>query len=184
MISVHLAGCIAALLLGGLVAWLPKGTPVHRLLGWCYVLATVVYAGSALTIFPSTGHFTPFHAIAVQSFALVGLGIGAARAMSRCSTVWRVWHLRFMVYSYVALAATGLRFGLPYLAGGRAAFLPDRRSQNVAVGFTGDPDPPGAGSAVTVSRNVQRLSRAATCATSSRSATSMSGIPSELIESR
>ena len=77
MIRVHLAGCIAALLLGGLVAWLPKGTPVHRLLGWCYVLATVVYAGSALTIFPSTGHFTPFHAIAVQSFALVGLGIGA-----------------------------------------------------------------------------------------------------------
>jgi uncharacterized membrane protein len=120
MIRVHLAGCIAALLLGGLVAWLPKGTPVHRLLGWCYVLATVVYAGSALTIFPSTGHFTPFHAIAVQSFALVGLGIGAARAMSRRSTVWRIWHLRFMLYSYVALAATGLRFGLPYLAGGRA----------------------------------------------------------------
>ena len=53
----------------------------------------------------------------------------------------------------------------------------------MAVGLTGEPDPPGAGSAVTVSMNVHRFRRAATRATSSRSATSIIGIPSELMAS-
>ena len=122
MIRVHVAGTVAALLVGGLVAWLPKGTATHRALGWCYLLATVVYAVSALRIFPSTGHFTPFHAIAIQSIALVAMGAGTARARLSGFTAWRVWHLRFMLYSFVALVVTGLRFGLPYLApAGRAA---------------------------------------------------------------
>ena len=45
--------------------------------------------------------------------------------------------------------------------------------------MTGEPEPPGAGSAATVSMNAQRFSRAATPATSSRSATSIIGMPSE-----
>lgn len=112
----HLSACAAALVVGAIVAWLPKGTDLHRFLGRLYVGATVAYAGASFFMYPSTGRFTPFHAVSIQSVVLVGGGLALARVLRRRVRDWRVWHLRFMLYSYVALVVTGLRFALPYVA--------------------------------------------------------------------
>ena len=93
---------------------------MHRILGRIYVGATVAYAASSFFMYPSTGRFTPFHAISIQSVMLVIGGVALPRVLRGRVPDWRIWHLRFMLYSYVALAVTGLRFTLPYvLAGSR-----------------------------------------------------------------
>jgi len=56
-------------------------------------------------------------------------------------------------------------------------------AQNVAIGFNGNPVPPNTGTGAAVSRNSQRLRRDATCATASRSITSISGSPIATIAS-
>ena len=58
-----------------------------------------------------------------------------------------------------------------------------RPRQNVAIGFSGNPVPPSIGTGAAVSRNSQRFRRDATCATASRSITSMSGSPIATIAS-
>ena len=118
MILVHVATCVVALVVGAAVALAPKGTPMHRALGLVYVAATLAYSGSSFFMYPSTGRFTPFHVIAIQSVALVSLGLALPRLFRHRVQEWYVWHLRFMLYSYVALVATGLRFVLPYFTPG------------------------------------------------------------------
>lgn len=118
MTVIHLSACVLALLAGAIIIIRPKGTPAHRALGLTYVGATVIYCGSSFFMYPSTGHLTPFHAISVQNLALVSVGVAFPRLLRRRVSTWYVWHLRFMLYSYVSLAVTGLRFTFPYLPQG------------------------------------------------------------------
>lgn len=118
MIDVHLLACAAALVAGACAALLPKGRPAHRSAGQLYVVSTVVYCVSSFFIYTSTGQLTFFHAVSVQNLALVSAGMAMPRLMKQRAPDWRVWHLRFMAYSYVALVATGLRFALPLVSGG------------------------------------------------------------------
>lgn len=118
MVDVHLLACTAALVAGACAAVLPKGRPAHRRAGQLYVLSTVVYCLSSFFIYTSTGHLTFFHAVSVQNLALVSAGLAMPRVMKPRAPEWRVWHLRFMAYSYVALVVTGLRFALPLVSGG------------------------------------------------------------------
>lgn len=118
MVDLHLFACAAALVAGACAGLLPKGRPAHRSAGQLYVVATVVYCLSSFFIYTSTGHLTFFHAVSVQNLALVSAGMAMPRLMKQRAPDWRVWHLRFMAYSYVALVATGLRFALPLVSGG------------------------------------------------------------------
>lgn len=118
VVDVHLLACAAALVAGACAALLPKGRPAHRSAGQVYVASTVVYCLSSFFIYTSTGQLTVFHAVSVQNLALVSAGMAMSRLMRHRAPDWRVWHLRFMAYSYVALVATGLRFALPLVSGG------------------------------------------------------------------
>lgn len=60
VIQIHVAGAIVALAAGTAVALLPKGTPLHRRIGWVFVLAMAVVALSSLLIARS-GHFSAIH---------------------------------------------------------------------------------------------------------------------------
>ena len=118
VVDLHLFACAAALVAGACAGLLPKGRPAHRSAGQLYVVATVVYCLSSFFIYTSTGQLTFFHAVSVQNLALVSAGMAMPRLMRHRAPNWRVWHLRFMAYSYVALVATGLRFALPLVSGG------------------------------------------------------------------
>lgn len=118
MTTVHLGACIVALLAGAAVAVRPKGTRTHRALGLLYVGSTFLYCGASFFVFRLTGHFTVFHAIAIQNLLLVSGGIAFPWLLRTRMDDWYVWHLRFMLYSYVALVVTGFRFLLPYFPPG------------------------------------------------------------------
>lgn len=114
MTTIHLIGCVAAIVAGAIVVLRPKGTAAHRALGSVYVGATFLYCGSSFFIYPSTGRLTPFHLIAIQNLVLVSFGVALPRFLRQRFTDWYAWHLRLMLYSYIALVATGFRFALPY----------------------------------------------------------------------
>ncbi|MET3888972.1 putative membrane protein [Bosea sp. OAE506] len=60
VIQIHVAGAIAALAAGAAVALLPKGTPLHRRIGWVFVPAMGLVALSSLLIARS-GHYSAIH---------------------------------------------------------------------------------------------------------------------------
>jgi len=107
MTTVHLIACVAAIIAGAIVVLRPKGTAAHRALGSVYVGATFLYCGSSFFMYPSTGRLTPFHLIALQNLFLVSCGVALPHFLRQRLADWYAWHLRLMLYSYVALVATG-----------------------------------------------------------------------------
>jgi len=118
MTMIHVGACLLALGAGALAAFVRKGELVHIVAGRVYVGATLIYAVSSLFLYPSTGQFTPFHAISIQNVAMVAAGMALPRLLKHRVKIWRIWHLRLMLYSYIALVVTGLRFAMPYGAPG------------------------------------------------------------------
>jgi uncharacterized membrane protein len=114
MTGVHLIACVAAIIVGAMVLVRPKGTAIHRALGFAYVVATFTYCGSSFFMYPSTGRLTPFHLISIQNLMLVSCGVSLPRFLRHRIPRWYAWHLRLMAYSYIALVVTGFRFVLPY----------------------------------------------------------------------
>src|SRR5262245_51185800 len=114
MTRIHLVASVAAIIVGAMVLVRPKGTAVHRALGFVYVGATFAYCGSSFFMYPSTGRPTLFHLISIQNLVLVSCGVSMPRFLRPRFRGWYAWHLRLMSYSYIALVMTGFRFVLPY----------------------------------------------------------------------
>lgn len=79
-IWLHLATIMLALALTPVLLWRPRGTRVHRQLGylWCTaMLFTAIDSLFVRTINP--GHFSPIHALSVLTIVLVPLLVLAAR---------------------------------------------------------------------------------------------------------
>lgn len=100
----HLTAAVAALVAGGLVALLPKGTRLHRRVGWIYVAAMATVNVTALCIYDLFGGFGPFHVAAMLSGVTVAAGMLPARRR-RPRRFWIVSHAYWMVGSYVGLLA-------------------------------------------------------------------------------
>jgi uncharacterized membrane protein len=108
--GIHVAAAVAALAFGAIVLTADKGTPFHRAIGGGYVTAMCIVNLSALGIYRLTGHFEPFHAMAVLSLAALGRGMAAA-LLRRPG--WLLTHYRGMAWSYIGLmAATCAEIGL------------------------------------------------------------------------
>jgi uncharacterized membrane protein len=107
--AAHVAAALAALVFGLLVLLRRKGTPLHRAFGMTYAVSMLGVNGTALTLYRLTGHFGPFHALALVSLAAVGFGVAAAGV--RWSG-WLVAHYQAMSYSYVGLLAATAAEGL------------------------------------------------------------------------
>jgi uncharacterized membrane protein len=75
LIALHLAAALLALVAGSVVMARRKGTPLHRVLGWSFVVAMGVAALSSAFIrdthLPNIAGFTPIHLLTL--LALVGL---------------------------------------------------------------------------------------------------------------
>ena len=100
--AIHFTTAIVALAFGAIVLGAPKGTPLHRTIGAGYVAAMVILNVSSLAIYRLTGHFEPFHALALFSLATVVGGIVPAL---RRRPGWLMAHYWSMAWSYLGLLA-------------------------------------------------------------------------------
>ncbi len=60
------------------------------------------------------GAFSIFHLISIQTLLFIAAGL-AFLFLRRSIRHWYVWHLRFMLYSYVTLIVTGIAQAFEYL---------------------------------------------------------------------
>lgn len=115
MTLMHTAAAILAILSGLAILMLRKGTARHRLIGKVYVASIV--SMSILSWFIreiNDGAFSIFHLISIQTLLLVAAGLACLRWRASLAQ-WYVWHLRFMLYSYVTLIVTGIAQAFEYL---------------------------------------------------------------------
>ena len=103
---VHALIGLVALLVGLAVITLPKGTRLHRKVGFAYVTAMAALNLTALWIFDLTGRFNPFHFAAIISLATIIAGwLPVAYRRPR---EWMVLHGIVMGWAYVGLVAAFL----------------------------------------------------------------------------
>jgi uncharacterized membrane protein len=103
---VHFIASLVALAVGALVLLRPKGTPVHRLRGRIYVVATLVTSITALGIYRLGGFFFA-HWFGVAALIAITVGITAAHFKIPRSG-WMHLHLTCMLVSFYILIGGGV----------------------------------------------------------------------------
>jgi hypothetical protein len=91
-----------------------KGTAFHRIIGAGYIAAMLLLNASALAVYRLTGHFEPFHALALVSAATILRGIVPA--------LRRRHYYSNMAWSYIALLAAACSEVVLLLSLGAGAF--------------------------------------------------------------
>ena len=128
MIAFHVTTASVALLLGACIFLLPKGTGLHRKIGYGYVATMTLASVSAFFLHGFNGGWSFFHALA--AFTLLNLALGVytiRRAMRTGNRRLIARHYGFLAGSYVAPVSALAGQFLPSL-------LPmDRRSGVVVV---------------------------------------------------
>ena len=107
MVVLHVLAVSVALVSGVIVLVLPKGSAIHRRLGWLYVASTSVMALSSFGIYELRNGPSLFHAISVAILIIVGFAVYQPLRRQRSSN-WMFWHLVLMQISYVMLVITGI----------------------------------------------------------------------------
>lgn len=111
-VQIHALAALFSLVVGGIIFSLPKGSPLHRLLGWSWVTAMAVVAISSIVmIFDKSLGLSPLHAFTV--ITIVSL-TGGLRHIKRGDVSG---HAGYM---------TGLYFGGLILSGIFAVAIPGR----------------------------------------------------------
>lgn len=105
--QLHLAAALLALATGGWVVLRPKGTTIHRRVGWVYAVSMLIMNGTALLIYRLTGRFGPFHVAALASLATLIAGIIPAWRRRPVGN-WIEHHYYWMAYSYLGLLAAAV----------------------------------------------------------------------------
>jgi len=101
---VHTAFATISLAAGLAIFTIAKGTKLHRVIGYIYVLCMLGLNLTALTIYRLFGGFGPFHVLALIS--LITLAAGFIPAFTkRPRQVWLYRHYEWILWSYVGLVA-------------------------------------------------------------------------------
>ena len=93
-----------ALLSGLGVVVRPKGTRLHKRIGWVYAASMLALNATALMIYDLFGGFGPFHVAALVSLLTLLAGMGVA-ILRRPKKTWVTHHAYWMSWSYVGLLA-------------------------------------------------------------------------------
>jgi len=119
-VQIHAVAAIAAVLLGGLVLFRRKGTPMHRLLGRIWVALMLVVATSALFIneIRLIGPFSPIHLFTILTYGGVGYGL------------WQIRHGKVRAHKAAMQAVYFMALGLA----GAFTLLPGRRMSAMLFG--------------------------------------------------
>ena len=105
--QVHFLTALIALVTGAFVVLRPKGSALHRRIGWVYAASMIAVNATALSIYRLTGTFGPFHVAALVSLAGLAAGIIAVRRR-RSRRDWLARHYFSMSYSYLGLVAAAI----------------------------------------------------------------------------
>lgn len=101
----HLYSAFAALASGAVVIFMDKGSATHRAVGLAYVFSMLILNATALSLYNMTGHFGPFHALALVSLACTLMGL-AQPLLKRPG--WLMRHYLWMARSYLGLVAAAV----------------------------------------------------------------------------
>jgi uncharacterized membrane protein len=102
LVQFHIATVVIALALGPVQFVLPKGTGLHRTLGWIW--ASAMFATAVATLFirdMNDGALSPIHIFSVMTFIGVPMALWLAR-------VKVMSHARAMVSLYIGLVIAGI----------------------------------------------------------------------------
>lgn len=114
-LRIHVTTVIPALFLGGPILWMPKGTPLHKLLGRIWAMLMVTTAISSFWLQGLVGSIGPIHFFSVITLISIPRAIYCARKGDI------VGHQRSMTGPYIGLLIAGL-----------FSFLPDRMMGQIA----------------------------------------------------
>lgn len=80
-VQIHAAAAIAAVLLGAVILFRPKGTPVHKLMGriWALLMLTTATAAIFVNEIRLIGPFSPIHIFVVMTYYGLWEGIREIR---------------------------------------------------------------------------------------------------------
>lgn len=104
-IPLHAIVAIFAILIGGFQLALPKGTILHRYIGWTWVLLMFIVAFTSFFIHETNfwGKYSPIHLLSIWTILSIILAVYFARKKNI------KLHKQFMVLLYIfALFLTGL----------------------------------------------------------------------------
>lgn len=111
MILFHTACGFVALISGGAVVLMQKGTRRHRQIGWVYVAGMALLCTTSFFIYELFGGFGAFHVAALLSSVSILGGMAAPLFRRQIGEGWLEMHYQFMLWSYVGLVmATGSHF--------------------------------------------------------------------------
>lgn len=131
---IHTIASVLALLAGGLIFIIPKGTVRHRKLGYAYAINMGILLVTSFFIFDLWGAFGVYHALSIVSFVTLAIALYYP-IKGRNSKHWMRQHMIWMGYSYIGLVMAGgshlfsvfpdwspwlragLFWGLPYIVG-------------------------------------------------------------------
>lgn len=105
--TVHVIFAIAALIIGAVVAFRPKGGRSHRTLGYFYAILLLTVNVSALSVYEEAVGMGPFHFLAIISLITLISGFIPA-FLRRPVSSWLDLHAYFISWSYVGLVAAGV----------------------------------------------------------------------------
>ena len=114
-VALHLAAVLPALLLGAVQLATPKGTRLHRSLGWLWVVAMAIAAISSFWILGlnKAGGFSVIHLLSLWTLISLALAIWFIRRGNVRA------HKGFMIGTFLGLAGAGAGA----LAPGRTLYL-------------------------------------------------------------
>ncbi|PWJ40995.1 DUF2306 domain-containing protein [Sediminitomix flava] len=101
---VHLVAACFSLFYGTLILILKKGTKLHKVSGYIYVLGMLTVIATAFMIYRLFGGFGPFHVTTIIS--LVTLSVGMLPIfLKKYIKNWKYLHFSFMYWSVIGLYA-------------------------------------------------------------------------------
>jgi hypothetical protein len=100
--AIHAALALLCIAVGLIQFLAPKGSAGHRARGYLYVYAMLVVDGTALSLYPATGHFNVLHAGAIANLTCIVIAIVPMLWNPR-PRYWKHLHYHWISWSYVGL---------------------------------------------------------------------------------
>ena len=125
--KVHVYLAVFALILGPIVFFSSKGTKIHRVLGFAFLISMLSVNISALLKYDLTGHFNLFHFAAIFSLmTIVPAYLAIVWAIKTRKIKYFILHGHLMAWSYyglvMALIAEVTTRAVPYLLHGEGGW--------------------------------------------------------------
>jgi uncharacterized membrane protein len=100
--GIHAAFAATSIVVGVIQLLRPKGSSIHRALGYAFVYAMLIADGTVMLLFQFTGRFNILHVGAIANMLCIILAIVPVLRSPRPSN-WKRQHYTWMSWAYVGL---------------------------------------------------------------------------------